>query len=56
MILMKRLSSQQVLEILSDVARESLPTQKEGTLHLRYDDDDGVEVFFLEKDEKRAQA
>lgn len=56
MILMKRLSSQQVLEILGDVARESIPVGKEGELHLRYDDDDGVEVFFIEKDEKRAQA
>lgn len=56
MILMKRLSSQQVLEILGDVARESLPKDKEGQLHLRYDDDDGVEVFFLEKNDKIAQA
>jgi hypothetical protein len=56
MILMKKLSSKQVLEILSDIARESLPNDKEGTLHLQYDDDDGVEIFFVEKDEKRAQA
>lgn len=56
MILMKRLTSQQVLEILGDVARESLPAGKEGELHLKYDDDDGVEVYFIEKDDKRAQA
>lgn len=61
MILMKRLTSQQVLEILGDVARDSLLKEsqlkdKEGELHLRYDDDDGVEVFFIEKDNKRAQA
>lgn len=56
MILMKKISSKQVLEILGDVAKASLPVNKEGTLHLRYDDDDGVEVFFLEKNDKTAQA
>lgn len=53
---MKKLSSKQVLEVLGDVARSSLPTDKEGTLHLKYDDDDGVEIFFLEKNDNIAQA
>lgn len=55
MILMKRLNSKQVLEILSDIARDSLPPEKEGKLHLRYDEDDGVEIFFLEKNDQIAQ-
>lgn len=53
---MKKLSSKQVLEILVDIVRESVPKDKEGTLHLRYDDNDGVEVFFLEKNDSIAQA
>lgn len=56
MILMKRLNSKQVLEILGDVAKDSLPNKKEGTLHLRYDDEDGVEIYFIEKNGNVAQA
>lgn len=56
MILMKKITNKEVLEILGDLARESLPRNKEGRLHLRYDEDDGVEIFFLEKDDNVAQA
>lgn len=51
MILVSRLSSKQVLEKLSSLAMENLPEGLEGQLHLQYDEDDGVEIFFLEKEE-----
>ncbi len=56
MILMKRFSSKEVLEILCDLAKETIPSGKAGELHLRYDDDDGVEIFFIENDSNVAQA
>ena len=56
MILMKRLSSKEVLELLGHLAQEDLPDGAEGNLHLRYDDDDGVEIFFIEKSEETIQS
>ena len=46
---MKKVNSKQVLEILGDLARESLPADKEGNLHLCYNDNDEVEIYFTEK-------
>lgn len=56
MVLMKKVSSKEVLEIIADLVRESIPNDKEGNLHLRYDDDDNIEIFFIEKTESMAQA
>lgn len=53
---MKKISSKEVLQIIADIVRESIPTDKEGNLHLRYDDDDNIEIFFLEKTQNIAQA
>lgn len=46
---LKRFSSLEILEIIRDLVEESLPSHLEGELHLRWDDADGVEVFFTEK-------
>lgn len=56
MILMKRLSSKDVLELLGVLALEDLPDGAEGNLHLQYDDDDGVEIYFIEKTQEAVQA
>jgi hypothetical protein len=53
MILVKKISSKEVLEIISEMARESLPENFEGELHLRYDDDDAIEIFAMEKDKNK---
>lgn len=47
MILMKRLSAKEVLEVLSELITETLPEGVEGRLSLEYDDDGGVEVYFI---------
>lgn len=49
MILMKKVTSKQVLEIMADLVKEDLPEDFEGDLHLRYDDDDNIEIFLMEK-------
>lgn len=54
MILMKKLSSKQVLEVISKIAMEDIPEGLHGELHLRYDDEDGIEIFFLEKNENHS--
>jgi hypothetical protein len=50
MKLFKRLTSTQVLELLRDLTEESLPDDAEGELVLRWDDEDGVEIFFTPKE------
>ena len=50
MKLIKRFSSMEILEALRDLVEDSLEPNLEGELHLRWDDEDGVEVFFTERD------
>lgn len=50
MILVKKLSSKQVLEVIRDVIEESMPDDAEGELFLQWTDQDEVEVFFTQKD------
>lgn len=49
MILMKRLTSKQVLEVVGEIVAETLPPNLDGNLSVQYDDDGGIEVFFTEK-------
>lgn len=56
MILMKRFSSKEVLELLAELMKETIPEDMEGNLHLNYDDEDGVEVFFVEDSEEAVEA
>lgn len=49
MILRKKLSSTEVLEIIGAVVAETLPPELEGTVEATYDEDGGIEVFFIEK-------
>ncbi len=51
MMLFSRLTSKQVLEKLGQLAQDSLPDGAEGKLHLQYDDDDGVEIYFIPDNE-----
>lgn len=56
MMLMKKLSSKEVLEVLASMAVEDIPEGIKGNLHLQYDDDNGVEIFFVENSENTTQA
>ncbi len=39
--------------MLAVMAAETLPLDKDGEIEARYDDEDGVEIFFIERvDEK----
>ena len=49
MILRKKLSSEEVLEALAAMAAETIPEEMDGSLSLSYDDDGGVEIYFVEK-------
>lgn len=56
MVLMKKLSSKQVLEVISRLALEDIPEGVHGQLHLKYDDEDGIEIYFVENSDNRIQA
>lgn len=53
MILYKKLNREEVLKVLAAMAVETLPLSKDGDIEARYDEEDGVEIYFIEKvDEK----
>ena len=49
MVLYKRLSKKEVLEVLAVMAADTLPPDKDGDIEARFNDDDEVEIFFIEK-------
>lgn len=49
-ILVKKISSKEILEILSHLVGETIPKGVRGNLSLEWDDQGGVEVFFLPDD------
>lgn len=51
---MKKITSKQVLEIIASLVSETLPPDTKGQLHLQYDEDNNVEVYFLESNTAEA--
>jgi hypothetical protein len=49
MILIKKFTSKEILEILGSMVEQTLPKGSKGKLNLSYDDNGGVEVVFVEK-------
>ena len=50
MMLRKKITNKEVLEIVSQVALKDLPPDMDGTVEARFDKDGGVEVIFFKKD------
>lgn len=48
MILVKKLTSTQVIETITALAMETLPEEAEGELVAQYDEEGGIEIMFLE--------
>ena len=56
MILLKRFTSKEVLEILTELVAETLPEGSEGNLSLSYDNEGGIVATFIEDGPDLAQA
>lgn len=52
MILVKKLSSEQVLEVIKLLVSETIPEGLRGELYAKYNSEDGVEITFVETEEK----
>lgn len=44
---MKHLTSQEVLEVIGEMAEKTLPKGSMGNLSLKYDDSHGIEIYFI---------
>ena len=49
MILYKKLTREEVLKALAVMAVDTLPLDKDGDIEARYDENDCVEIYFIEK-------
>jgi hypothetical protein len=49
MILVKKFTEKDILEILIQHASNSLPNEAQGTLEARFKDDDTVEIYFIQR-------
>lgn len=56
MILVKKMTAEQVLQAISALAMESLPEGMQGDIHAEFDSEFGVEITFVRTDENRAQS
>jgi len=55
MIYTKKLTSQEVLEAITSLVLETLPEGKVGDVHASYDEENGIEVVFIETDRPTVQ-
>jgi hypothetical protein len=49
MILVKKFTENDILKILIEHASNSLPDEAQGALEARFNDDDTVEVYFIQR-------
>lgn len=49
MVIVKKFNDMDILRILIERAADSLPEESKGKLEARFNEDDSVDVFFLQK-------
>lgn len=52
-ILIKSLNRDEILEVIGSAAVETIPKGEVGVLHLEYNDDNGIEIYFISSESDR---
>lgn len=55
MILVKKLTSKEILEVVGVAAAGTIPKGLEGKLNLSWDNEGGIEIYFIEGKKKKSK-